>query len=204
MAYLLQLDSSADVGSSTSRRLTSEFAAEWVASGSDREVRVRDLHRTQLPHLPTNLLHFVPSRRPGAGVEPTLESETLQQELLDELAAAAAVVIGAPMYNYSMPSTLKACLDYVHVIGANSPAAEGISPMAGKPVAVVSARVTPTGIDPATDFVVGPLIGILGGFMSMDVRGFVVHSELPAAAGDFHRPVDEVREELLACARSWT
>ena len=47
------------------------------------------------------------------------------------------------MYNFSMPSSLKAWLDYVHVIGVNSPAGEGITPLRGKPVAVVSARHLP-------------------------------------------------------------
>jgi FMN-dependent NADH-azoreductase len=107
------------------------------------------------------------------------------------------------MYNYSMPSTLKAWLDYVHVIGANSPAGQGINPLRDKPVTVVSARSTPTGADVEADFVIGPFFGILGGFMSMTVSGFVVHTDPPAAPGDFHRPIDEVRHELLAHADSW-
>ena len=97
-----------------------------------------------------------------------------------------------------MPSTLKAWLDYVHVIGANSPAGEGVDPLRSKPVTVVSARSTPTGVDPRTDFVLGPFFAILGGFMSMDVQAFVVHTDPPAAPGDFHRPYDEVRDEVLA------
>ena len=80
-------------------------------------------------------------------------------------------MIGAPMYNFSMPSTLKAWLDYVHVIGATSPADEGVAPLRSKPVTVVSARATPTGADPRADFVLGPLYTILGGFMGMDRAG---------------------------------
>lgn len=34
--------------------------------------------------------------------------------------------------------------------------------------------------------------------MSMDVQGFVVHTEPPAAPGNFHRPYDAVRDEVLA------
>ena len=198
MAYLLQLDSSANLASSASRRLTADFARAWVAAGEDREIRRRDLHTDPLPHLPTNALHFVEARRPADAAVPSAEAQRVQDELLDELAGAAAVVIGSPMYNYSMPSTLKAWLDYVHVIGANSPVGEGIDPLRSTPVTVVSSRSTPTGADPRSDFVLGPFYAILGGFMSMDVRGFVVHTEPPAATGDFHRPYDVVRDEVLA------
>ena len=199
----MQLDSSANLASSTSRALTDEFAQRWARRGPDREIRRRDLHTQQLPHLPTNALHFIPELRPADAVAPAPEVVALQAELLAELDGAAGVVIGSPMYNYSMPSTLKAWLDYVHVIGINSPQQEGIAPLRGKRVVVVSARATPTGIDPQTDFVIGPFFGILGGFMAMDVSGFVVHTEPPAAPGDFHRPIDEVREELLAAADAW-
>ncbi|AQA03228.1 ACP phosphodieterase [Mycobacterium sp. MS1601] len=198
MTYILQLDSSANLASSASRQLTAEFAQRWAAAGPGREIRRRDLHADQLPHLHTNALHFTAELEPEGSVTPTPEARRLQDELLAELSDAAAVVIGAPMYNYSMPSTLKAWLDYVHVIGATSPAAQGIAPLAGKPVVVISARATPTGADVETDFVIGPFFGILGGFMGMAVQGFVVHTEPPANPGDFHRPVAEVQAELAA------
>jgi FMN-dependent NADH-azoreductase len=203
VGYLLQLDSSANLASSASRRLTAEFAARWVAAQPGRELRRRDLHVDQLPHLPTNALHFTADTRPLDAVPPSTAATSLQAELVAELSDASAVVIGAPMYNFCMPSTLKAWLDYVHVIGLTSPASQGISPLRGTPVAVVSARSTPTGAVPRADFVLGPFFTILGEFMAMDVQGFVVHTEPPAAPGDFHRPIDEVRAELAACVDSW-
>jgi FMN-dependent NADH-azoreductase len=200
VTYILQLDSSANLNSSASRRLTAEFAQRWAAAGADREIRQRDLHTSPLPHLPTNTLHFAASRRPEDGVAPSREASRLQDELIDELAGAARIVIGAPMYNYAMPSTLKAWLDYVHVYGTTSPPEEGIAPMRSKPVTVVSARATPTGAEPQTDFVVGPLFAILGHYMSMDVGAFIVHTEGPAGPGDFYRPEHVVRDELLQLA----
>lgn len=197
MAYILQLDSSANLNSSASRRLTAEFAQRWVAAAPAREIRRRDLHTNPLPHLPTNTLHFTAPRRPEDGIEPSPEAARLQDELIDELSGAAQIVIGAPMYNFSMPSTLKAWLDYVHVLGATSPQTEGIAPLRSKPVTIVSSRATPTGADQPADFVLGPLFTILGDFMSMDVHAFVVHTEPPAAPDDFHRPYELVRSELL-------
>ena len=203
MTYLLHLDSSADVRSSASRQLTSEFAQRWVAASPGREIRYRDLHAAPLPHLPTNTLHFTADRRPVDGIAPAPDIAQLQDELIEELSGAAGVLIGAPMYNFSMPSTLKVWVDYVHVIGATSPAAEGIAPLRGKPVTVVSARATPTGADLEADFVVGPLITILGSFMGMQVSGFVVHTEPPATPEDFYRPIEQVRPEVLEHADSW-
>jgi FMN-dependent NADH-azoreductase len=203
VTYLLHLDSSANLNSSATRQLTAEFAERWRAAEPGREVRHRDLHTVPLPHLPTNALHFAAGRRPEDAVAPTAEAQRLQDELLEELSGAAAVLIGAPMYNSAMPSTLKAWIDYVHVLGITSPPDEDIAPLRGKRVAVVSARATPVGSDVDADFVIGPLIVALGTYMSMTVQGFVVHSEPPAAAGDFHRPIEDVRAELLACADSW-
>ncbi|MBU8820103.1 NAD(P)H-dependent oxidoreductase [Mycolicibacterium goodii] len=201
--YILQLDSSANLSSSVSRSLTEKFAQRWVAGAADREIRRRDLHVDPLPHLPTNALHFTADTRPEDALAPTASAVALQTALVAELSDADAVVIGAPMYNFSMPSTLKAWLDYVHVIGLTSPAAEGVCPLRGKPVAVVSSRATPTGEDVRADFVIGPFFTILGEFMAMCVEGFVVHSEPPAASGDFHRPVAQVEAELLECADRW-
>lgn len=201
--YLLQLDSSANLASSVSRRLTGEFAQRWVNAAPGRTIRRRDLHTEQIPHLPTNALHFAAGQRPQDAAAPSPSAVALQDELLAELSEAEGVVIGAPMYNFCMPSTLKAWLDYVHVIGVTSPAAEGVCPLRGKPVVVVSTRATPTGVDPRADFVLGPFFTILGEFMAMDVEGFVAHTEPPAAAGDFHRSPEQVEADLFACAARW-
>ncbi len=203
MAYILQLDSSANLDTSVSRRLTAEVAQRWAEAQPGREIRRRDLHVDQLPHLPTHALHFTDDTRPPGTEAPSAAAVALQQELLEELSGAGAVVIGAPMYNFCIPSTLKAWLDYVHVIGLTSPAPQGICPLQGKPVAVVSARSTPTGADPQADFALGPFFTILGTFMAMAVEGFVVHTDPPATPEDFHRPIEQVRAELAACVDRW-
>jgi FMN-dependent NADH-azoreductase len=203
MTYLLQLDSSANLTSSVSRELTDAFARRWLAAVPGRAIRHRDLHTSWLPHLPTNTLHFAAGLRSETDIRPAADAESLQNELIEELSGAAGVVIGAPMYNQSMPSTLKAWIDYVHVLGVTSPPEEGIAPLRGKKVAVVATRATPVGAVPENDFVVGPLIAVLAGYMSMSVEGYVVHTEKPPTPTDFHRPVDVVRGELLDCADSW-
>jgi FMN-dependent NADH-azoreductase len=135
---LLQLDSSADLTSSRTRALTAATAEAWRERGSDYQVVVRDLHVDPLPHLRTTAQHWPPRLRGGATVPDDLEA--LQGSILEELMTADALVIGAPMYNYSMPSTLKAWVDLIHVPGVTAPFEEQTQPLAGRPVVIATAR----------------------------------------------------------------
>lgn len=67
-------------------------------------------------------------------------AEALQQALVDELLAADVVVVGAPMYNYSLPSSLKAWIDHIHIPGVTAPFDGDTQPMAGRPAVVVTSR----------------------------------------------------------------
>ncbi|PPF45978.1 FMN-dependent NADH-azoreductase [Pseudoclavibacter sp. AY1F1] len=138
MPTLLHIDSSADLTTSRTRALTAVFAETWTSRGADHTVVYRDLHRDQLPHLQSVAQHWPPRLR--GGVEVPASAAALQQELLSELLAADVVVIGAPLYNYSMPSTLKAWVDHIHVPGITSPFDEATQPLAGRPAVVISAR----------------------------------------------------------------
>ncbi|MGI4894882.1 MAG: FMN-dependent NADH-azoreductase [Janthinobacterium lividum] len=137
MPHLLHLDSSADLATSRSRAVTASFADAWRARGAEFTVTHRDLHRDPLPHLADSELHWpAQARKPDAA--PPTEAARIQQVILDELRAADVVVIGAPLYNYTVPSTLKVWIDNVHVPGVM--AGPGTQPMAGREVVVVSSR----------------------------------------------------------------
>ena len=138
MPTLLHLDSSADLTGSVSRRLTARFAAGWIARGHG--VVRRDLVAEQPPHLPTNVLHWAPSlRAPGESVDP--EHQRYQDQLVGELLSADVIVVGAPMYNWSVPSTLKAWIDWIHVPGITAPAhPDDPAPLAGRPIVIASGR----------------------------------------------------------------
>ena len=141
----------------------------------------RDLHTQPLPHLPTSAAHWAPRLRiPGEEVAP--EVEVLQQQLIDEVISADAVVIGAPMYNWGIPSTLKAWLDHICVLGTTMPIDGPTQPFAGKPVVVVSSRgntYAPGTPGAGTDFVVPMLREVLGVALGMEVS--VVLAELTLA-----------------------
>jgi FMN-dependent NADH-azoreductase len=138
MATLLHLDSSADLTGSVSRRLTARFATGWAALG---HITVRrDLFVDQPPHLPSSVLHWAPSLRAAdESVDPA--HDRYQEELVGELLAADVVLVGAPMYNWSVPSTLKAWIDWIHVPGMTAPAdPDDPAPLAGKPIVIASGR----------------------------------------------------------------
>ena len=116
MDHLLHLDSSARITGSISRQLTAEFAERWRALHPAGVVAYRDLAVAPLPHIPeaTVAAMFLP---PAARTPAQAEATALQEELIAELAAADTLLLGVPMYNFSIPSALKAWLDHVVVFG---------------------------------------------------------------------------------------
>ncbi|MGW0026724.1 FMN-dependent NADH-azoreductase [Rhodococcus sp. NPDC003383] len=152
------------------------FAETWRGLGDDHTVVRRDLHREPLPHLTDAARLRVDGEASDAA------AEKLQAELIAEVAAADVVVIGAPMYNWSLPSTLKAWIDYIHVLGTTVPFDNPDRPFAGKPVVIVSSRgntYAPGTPGEGTDHTVPPLQQVLGVSLGMAVE--VVTAELTLA-----------------------
>ncbi|WP_330174870.1 NAD(P)H-dependent oxidoreductase [Streptomyces sp. NBC_01498] len=124
MATLLHIDSAVSPQGSASREVTAAFVESWREQHPEGRVVYRDLAATPLPHLSIGAV--------VAGPE-----DALRAELAAELAAADAVLIGAPMYNFTISSTLKAWLDHVIITGHNS---QEHSVITGRPVTVVASR----------------------------------------------------------------
>lgn len=200
MPTLLQLDSSADARTSVSRAVTDTFVRTWRELGPDHRVVRRDLHADPLPHLADASLHW-PARLRAADAAPPAEAEALQQQVIAELLAADAVVIGAPMYNYSLPSVLKVWLDHIHIPGVTTPFDGDTQPMAGRPAVIISSR---GGIyDPGSpnadwDHTIPPLRIILGDALGMDVSVITVSRTLSAVVPALAAEADRAAEELAA------
>src|SRR6266853_850815 len=136
---LLQIDSSARA-SSVTRRLTAKFAEEWSTNHPDGEVIQRDLSATALPLITDDwgATQLEESKLTAAHRAYLSTSD----ELIEELKAADTVVIGAPMYNFSIPSLLKAWIDQIVRIGKT----RGYGPNGGqgllekKKVVVITSR----------------------------------------------------------------
>jgi FMN-dependent NADH-azoreductase len=137
--HLLHIDSSADPVASRTRAISRTFADAWTAQGADHTVTHRDLHRDPLPHLPDVGLHWAPRLRPTQ-TAPSPQAAALQRELLEELFSADVLLVSAPMYNYSLPSSLKAWIDHIHVLGVTASFDEPSQPLAGRPAVVVTSQ----------------------------------------------------------------
>jgi FMN-dependent NADH-azoreductase len=103
---LLHIDSSIQGELSASRALTREIVARWKAARPGVQVTYRDLAAQELPHLSQKAFSQVDE------LEAARNAATLEEFL-----AADVVVIGAPMYNFSIPSQLKAWIDRIAVRG---------------------------------------------------------------------------------------
>lgn len=128
---LLHIDSAATGAGSVTRELTAAIVARWQDAVPGLSVTYRDLDAEPLPHLTGPVL--TKADTPAAEA-----SEQALQQFLD----SDVIVIGAPMYNFSVPSTLKAWIDRVAVAGrtfrytANGP--EGLAK--GKRMVIASGR----------------------------------------------------------------
>lgn len=112
MAQVLVIESSARLQGSISRQLTEQFLSRWRAVHPADCIGVRDLALEPVPHLDANLLGgwMNPAEQQSGAERAAL---ALSDSLTDELMAADVLVLAAPMYNFSIPSTLKAWLDHV-------------------------------------------------------------------------------------------
>lgn len=112
MAHVLVIESSARRQGSVSRQLTEQFIANWRAAHPADSIAVRDLAVEQVPHLDGDLLGgwMTPAEQQSEAEQAAL---ALSNRLTDELLAADVLVLAAPMYNFTIPSTLKAWLDHV-------------------------------------------------------------------------------------------
>jgi len=111
MHTILQLNTSLFGESGQSSRLAADFARTLAAS-TGRALRVRDLAANSLPHLTAERITAFGT--PAS--ERTLDQQRHVAEsdaLIEELREADVLVLGLPMYNFGVPSTLKAYFDHV-------------------------------------------------------------------------------------------
>jgi FMN-dependent NADH-azoreductase len=211
MATLLQLDSSIDPVTSVTRELTARFAQRWASAGPDRQVVTHDLVARPVPHLPHESLHWAAHLR-APDAPDFAEAQAVQDAVVAELLAADLVVIGAPMYNYSIPSTLKTWIDHVHIPGVLAPFGEGPQPLKGRLAVVVTARggvYDPGSENEGRDYTVPPIDFILHDALGMRVETVVVSRTLsrtlPSMADErsrFDAELEAARERVDSLAAS--
>ena len=114
MTRILRIDSSARPisGGSRSRELADSIVAKLLAKYPGAELVTRDLVATPLPHISNETItgFYTPPEQLTADLNNAL---ALSNTLISELRSADAVVISAPIYNFSIPSALKAWIDQI-------------------------------------------------------------------------------------------
>jgi len=116
MSHLLHIDSSPRDERSRSRRFTREFVEAWKQVHPADVITYRDVGRNPVPHL--DELWIAAAYTPPEHRSPELwNAIRVSDQLVDELLTADVYVIGVPMYNYSIPSMLKAYIDQIVRIG---------------------------------------------------------------------------------------
>ncbi|MBO7940145.1 MULTISPECIES: FMN-dependent NADH-azoreductase [Streptomyces] len=137
MATLLHIDSSVfPTSASSSRAVAEAFRSAWAEQHPDGTVIHRDLSAAPVPHLTADA-HTAGLSDPSGHTPGQAAAFAERLTLIEELERADAVLIGAPMYNFAIPSTLKAWLDNVILFGRTA----GETPTAkGTPVTVIASR----------------------------------------------------------------
>lgn len=158
---ILKIDASGRYAGSQSRMLTDQLANELMTKGSVSEVIARDL---------AGGVEFVDEAWIGANSTPQAERTSMQQqrleksdELLGELFNADLLIIGSPIYNFSIPAVLKAWIDQVARVGETFRYADTgpVGLLADKPVYLVITSGGTT-VDSELDFATGYLRHVLG------------------------------------------
>lgn len=111
MSNILALTSSALGPDSVSSRLVEDAVEALRSADPDARVSTRDLNADPIPHLTTDAAAAIRGAEPANAAQAA--ARALSDALIDELKAADTIVIGAPMYNFGVPTTLRSWFDYV-------------------------------------------------------------------------------------------
>jgi len=135
---LLHIDSSVLADNSVSRKLTQQIVGQWIANHPDTTVDYLDLALAAPSHLSADSLGF----RLGASADLSdvqKHENAISEALVSQFLAADVIVVGAPLYNFSIPSQLKAWIDRVAQVGRTFKYTEkGPQGLAGGKVVIVA------------------------------------------------------------------
>ena len=139
MAHLLHVEASFAPEGSVSRSIGAIYVDAWRQHNPDGVITHRDLAVAPPPHLSWTVVSagFVP---PEQHSPEQAEAVKIREEYIAEVEAADEYLLTVPMYNWSIPSTLKAWLDHVILLGRTTGLPNGCGVMTGKKVTVVTAQ----------------------------------------------------------------
>lgn len=116
MTHILRIDASSRIDDSHSRKYADLFMNSWLRAHPDDVLVVRDLVHSPLPHISNATIagFYTPPELCSAEMK---SATALSDDLIAELREADLLLISTPMYNFSLPSALKAWVDQIVRIG---------------------------------------------------------------------------------------
>ena len=141
MQNLLQINASIFAENGQSSRLANQFVADWQQSNPEGKVISRDLGSEPVPHL-TAQRFAVFLAKPEERTEEQRQVAEFSDSLIEELRRADVIVLGLPMYNFGIPSGLKAYFDHIARAGVTFKYTDKgpVGLLTGKKVYVFAAR----------------------------------------------------------------
>jgi FMN-dependent NADH-azoreductase len=138
---LLQINTSLFSDQGQSSVLAGQFVEKWLQANPDSRILVRDLAARPVPHLTAERFQAFQTAPENRTVEQA-QQVAQSDELILELESADIVVIGLPMYNFGIPSTLKAWIDHVARAGKTFRYTKSgpVGLLADRPVLLFAAR----------------------------------------------------------------
>jgi FMN-dependent NADH-azoreductase len=112
MKNLLVINASPRDEKSVTRQLTNLFSAKWAEAHPDYTIHHREVGREAIPHV-SELWIAAASKPATQRTTDEINELKLSDKFIAEIKAADVIVLGVPMFNWSIPSALKAYLDQV-------------------------------------------------------------------------------------------
>lgn len=141
MATLLQINSSLFGNDGNSSLLSQEFVQHWKAQNPTGEVVLRDFAKEDIPHLDATRVQALST--PAENRTPEQQAVVdYSDKIIAEIKAADVIVIGVPLYNFGIPSTLKAYFDHIARAGVTFKYTETgpVGLLENKPVYIIATR----------------------------------------------------------------
>lgn len=191
MKKILQIISSVNGNQSFSLKLSNTILERLLSIYPDSTVHTRDLTKNPLPHLEDT--HFTAFYKPSESLTEADRSALLpSDEAIKEVQEAEIIIIGVPLYNFGIPSTLKAWVDHITRAGLtfryNENGPEGLLTNKKVYLAISSGGVYSEGPLKGYDFVEPYLKTILGFIGLTDITVFRIEGTLVSEIKEFAWP----------------
>jgi FMN-dependent NADH-azoreductase len=197
MSTVLVITSSALGAASVSNQLVQDAVAQLRSQDSTLKVITRDLGNDPVPHLNSDSAAALRGAAPANDAQGA--AAALSIKLIAEVEAADTLVIGAPMYNFGIPSTLKTWFDYVLRAGMTFRYTEAgpVGLLHGKRAIVIESRGGAYSDGPAKSMdAQEPHLRTLLGFIGIGDITFIRAERLAFGADIREQSIDSARKEL--------